>query len=113
MRTWRRTFATSVVRLNHNPATRSAGPAPLRCVQVLQRSRNGPCDLEDQEIKLNGFVRSVRKQKRFAFAEISDGSTVEPLQAFLKPAQAAEYVAFPSALHHQSETLETDISSVH
>ncbi|KAL5359802.1 hypothetical protein BJX96DRAFT_174694 [Aspergillus floccosus] len=90
MRTWRRTFATSVARLNHNPATRRAGPAPLRCVQVLQRSRNGPCDLEDQEIKLNGFVRSVRKQKRFAFAEISDGSTVEPLQAFLKPAQAAE-----------------------
>ncbi|KAL4897807.1 hypothetical protein BDV59DRAFT_198074 [Aspergillus ambiguus] len=90
MRTWRRTFATSVARLNHNPATRSAGPAPLRCVQVLQQSRNGPCSLEDQEIKLNGFVRSVRKQKRFAFAEISDGSTVEPLQAFLKPAQAAE-----------------------
>jgi asparaginyl-tRNA synthetase len=41
---------------------------------------------------VNGFIRSVRKQKRFAFAEISDGSTVEPMQAILKPAQAAEYV---------------------
>jgi asparaginyl-tRNA synthetase len=48
--------------------------------------------LEDKEVKINGFIRSVRKQKRFAFAEISDGSTVEPLQAILKPAQAAEYV---------------------
>lgn len=41
---------------------------------------------------MNGFIRSVRKQKRFAFAEISDGSTIEPVQAILKPAQAAGYV---------------------
>lgn len=41
---------------------------------------------------MNGFIRSVRKQKRFAFAEISDGSTVKPLQAILNPSQAAEYV---------------------
>jgi asparaginyl-tRNA synthetase len=46
--------------------------------------------LEDQEVQVNGFIRSVRKQKKFAFAEISDGSTVEPLQAILKPAQAAD-----------------------
>ncbi|KAF7593437.1 asparaginyl-tRNA synthetase [Aspergillus hancockii] len=71
-------------------AGQGAGPTLLRCAQVLEQSKNGPCSLEDQEIKLQGFVRSVRKQKRFAFAEISDGSTVEPLQAFLKPAQAAE-----------------------
>lgn len=41
---------------------------------------------------MQGFIRSVRKQKRFAFAEITDGSTVQPLQAILKPEQAAEYV---------------------
>ncbi|KAI9043763.1 asparaginyl-tRNA synthetase Slm5 [Aspergillus affinis] len=57
---------------------------------VLQKGHNGSSSLEDQEIKLNGFVRSVRKQKRFAFAQITDGSTVEPVQAFLKPAQAAD-----------------------
>ncbi|KAJ5095588.1 Nucleic acid-binding OB-fold-containing protein [Penicillium alfredii] len=90
MQTWRRGFATSVARLNHSSITRSR-PSILRCAQILQASRkDGPCSLEEQEIKVNGFIRSVRKQKRFAFAEISDGSTVEPLQAILKPAQASD-----------------------
>jgi len=92
MQTWRRTFATSVARLGHS-STPNSRPALLRCAQILQASKKeGPCTLEDQEIKVNGLIRSVRKQKRFAFAEISDGSTVEPLQAILKPTQAAEYV---------------------
>jgi asparaginyl-tRNA synthetase len=37
---------------------------------------------------VNGFVRSVRKQKRHAFAAIGDGSTVEPLQVVMTPPQA-------------------------
>lgn len=91
MQTWRRNFATSVARLNHS-VTVNARPATLRCAQILHSSKQNASSLEDQEIKVNGFIRSVRKQKRFAFAEISDGSSVEPLQAILKPAQAAEYV---------------------
>lgn len=92
MQIWRRTFATSVARFGFSPTSNSR-PALLRCAQILQSSKKeGPCSLEDQEVKVNGFIRSVRKQKRFAFAEISDGSTVEPLQAILKPSQAAEYV---------------------
>ncbi|KAJ5601876.1 hypothetical protein N7510_011410 [Penicillium lagena] len=90
MRTWR-TFATSVTRLGHNPASPGTRPNVLRCVQILQASKaDGPNQFEDQKVKVNGLVRSVRKQKRFAFAEITDGSTVEPLQAILKPAQAAD-----------------------
>ncbi|GLI80996.1 asparaginyl-tRNA synthetase [Penicillium ochrochloron] len=90
MHTWRRTFATSVARLGSN-STPHSRIAALRCAQILQASKaEGPCTLEDKEVKINGFIRSVRKQKRFAFAEISDGSTVEPLQAILKPAQAAD-----------------------
>jgi asparaginyl-tRNA synthetase len=92
MHTWRRTFATSVARLGSSSIPHSR-IAALRCAQILQASKaDGPCTLEDKEIKINGFIRSVRKQKRVAFAEISDGSTVEPLQAILKPAQAAQYV---------------------
>jgi hypothetical protein len=67
--------------------------------------------LEDKEVKINGFIRSVRKQKRFAFAEISDGSTVEPLQAILKPAQAAEYVYLgamtPSFIYMHGELIRS------
>lgn len=39
-------------------------------------------------IKVNGFVRSVRKQKNVAFAVIGDGSTLDPLQVVLSPEQA-------------------------
>lgn len=91
MQTWRRKFATTAARLNANVNSKSR-PTALRCAQILHASeQEKPCSLEDQEVKINGFIRSVRKQKRIAFAEISDGSTVEPLQAILKPALAAEY----------------------
>ena len=92
MQRWRRGFATSIARLGHGPI------APIRCARVFQRTqKDGSSDLEDQELKLQGLIRSVRKQKKFAFAEISDGSTVTPLQAILTPSQAAECVS-PSPL---------------
>ncbi|KAH0543315.1 hypothetical protein FGG08_002378 [Glutinoglossum americanum] len=43
---------------------------------------------DNSPVTINGFVRSVRKQKTIAFAAIGDGTTVEPLQAVLTPAQA-------------------------
>lgn len=97
MQTWRRAFATSARRLGHNPptATSNGRPAFLRCAQILQESKkHDNCSYADQEVRMHGFIRSVRKQKRIAFAEISDGSTIEPVQAILQPAQAVEYVFF-------------------
>ena len=47
--------------------------------------------LSDASITVNGYVRSLRKQKRVAFAAIGDGSTMESLQAVLKPEQAIRY----------------------
>ena len=56
---------------------------------VAQRLKQ---DEDAKNITVNGWVRSVRKQKRVAFAAISDGSTIDSLQAVLKPEDAAEYV---------------------
>lgn len=39
-------------------------------------------------LRVNGFVRTVRKQKRVAFAAVSDGSSLESLQVVLSPEQA-------------------------
>ncbi|KAL5340059.1 hypothetical protein BJX70DRAFT_130733 [Aspergillus crustosus] len=89
MQAWRRTFATSLPRLNHRSPV-AATPTLLRCAQVLQKSQQKPCSIEDQEITIRGLVRSCRKQKRFAFAEISDGTAVDPVQAILTPEQAAD-----------------------
>ncbi|KAF2641408.1 asparaginyl-tRNA synthetase [Massarina eburnea CBS 473.64] len=41
-----------------------------------------------ETLTLNGFVRSVRKQKRVAFAAIGDGSSLQTVQAVLTPEQA-------------------------
>lgn len=43
----------------------------------------------DDQVALNGFVRTVRKQKRVAFAAIGDGTSLDAVQAVLTPEQAA------------------------
>ncbi|KAF2835926.1 mitochondrial carrier [Patellaria atrata CBS 101060] len=40
---------------------------------------------EGATISINGFIRSVRQQKRVAFAAIGDGTTFEPLQVVMSP----------------------------
>lgn len=42
----------------------------------------------ESEIRVRGLIQSIRKQKKAAFAQVSDGSTLEPLQAVLSPEQA-------------------------
>ena len=40
------------------------------------------------EVEIEGYVRSIRKQKRVAFAAVGDGSNLQPVQAVLEPSQA-------------------------
>ena len=49
-------------------------------------SRDEP--IENAEVK--GWIRSVRKQKKIAFAALGDGSTLDSLQAVLKPEQVEQ-----------------------
>ena len=53
---------------------------------LASRKLDGAQDNED--VVVDGFVRTVRKQKRHAFAEIGDGSTAESLQVLIEPAKA-------------------------
>lgn len=79
--------------------------------QVLRGTLNA-----QKNITVNGWIRTVRKQKKVAFAAISDGSTFEPLQAVLKPDQAANLSTgaavtlfgewIPSRGHGQSHELQ-------
>lgn len=96
MRAWRRYLSTTASTLSQQKAR----PVPLRCRQIFEASQasspsspdHGSSQLDNSEIRVQGFVRSVRKQKRVAFAEISDGSTIRSLQAILSPEQASPYV---------------------
>jgi len=63
-------------------------------IEALLNAEIGPSIEPDQAlITVNGFVRSIRKQKRVAFAAIGDGSTLESLQAVLSPEQANMYMS--------------------
>lgn len=70
----KRVFSTSRVHLQHK----------VRIANLLER------DASSDQVEVNGWVRSVRKQKRIAFAALGDGSTIDSIQAVLKPEQAAE-----------------------
>jgi len=48
-----------------------------------------PSEVPTDEVTVTGLVRSIRKQKHACFAHISDGSTLEPVQAVLAPEKAA------------------------
>ena len=61
--------------------------ATQRIATILQASNESTP--EDSTLQINGAIRTIRKQKRVAFAEITDGSTIKPLQAVLSPSQAA------------------------
>ncbi|TVY19142.1 Mitochondrial asparagine--tRNA ligase [Lachnellula arida] len=58
-------------------------PLPPSVARLLA---TGPAD--PSNVVVNGFIRSLRSQKQRAFASIGDGSSLEPLQALLTPAQA-------------------------
>lgn len=108
MRAWRRSFSTSIVR-RYSPSS-SLAANRLRCAELLNAPTTTTANTdgernahryENEEITIKGFIRSVRKQKRFAFAEISDGSTIKSLQAILTPEQAAKYAISVSFMERE------------
>ena len=44
------------------------------------------------DINVSGWIKSIRQQKRVAFAELTDGSTSDSLQVVLDPQDAASFV---------------------
>ncbi|KAL3462983.1 hypothetical protein BJX64DRAFT_131587 [Aspergillus heterothallicus] len=86
---WRRAFSTSLTRLNHSPPAVNS-TRTIRCSKLFDNiERQNPPEYEGQEIKLQGLIRSVRKQKSVAFAAVNDGSTSTNVQAVLSRDQAA------------------------
>ncbi|KAF7198073.1 Asparagine--tRNA ligase, mitochondrial [Pseudocercospora fuligena] len=87
MKVWR---PASCVARSYEAASRrhfTTSRALLRQATIADVLRS---NAQQDDIEVNGWVRSVRKQKRTAFIHLGDGSTTEPLQAVLKPEQAAD-----------------------
>lgn len=61
---------------------------PVRIVDLFQQT---PQQSEAIPVVVNGHVRTIRRQKRIVFAQVDDGTTLQPLQAvFTKPDLAEE-----------------------
>ncbi|KAK5125250.1 hypothetical protein LTR85_000926 [Meristemomyces frigidus] len=86
MRGWVSPTCT-ITRLEARPRSFSTSRAYLKRVNVAQLLAS---DAEAKHVDVYGWVRSLRKQKKIAFAALGDGSTLEPLQAVLKPDDAAQ-----------------------
>lgn len=58
-----------------------------------------------ESVELRAFIRSIRKQKKKAFAAVDDGSSLRPLQAVLEPEQAQRSAPSPlgSPAHQLTE----------
>lgn len=61
------------------PTSRTAVRLASSVARLLARPRQG------ERVCVDGWVRSVRKQKRVAFAALGDGSSLSPLQVVLPP----------------------------
>ena len=83
----------SVRRLHKVPFARRSSTYPERNIASLLAGSPASASLGAEQssggtIRVNGFVRTVRKQKRVAFAAVGDGSSLESLQVVLNPEQA-------------------------
>ena len=85
------TTAVTIVKPNRRPASfvsRAATGDPRLFTNRQLLDDEVSKTVEDSQINIRGLVRSVRKQKKHAFAVITDGSTVGGLQAVMTPEQA-------------------------
>lgn len=77
--------ARSLVQLRSFSISYPTRPSQLSVAKLLGTS---PESVDEVKVNVNGFIRSIRNQKKISFASIGDGSSVQPLQALLTPQQA-------------------------
>lgn len=90
MKAWRGLNQCSL-RANNFVRWSSTTQKPASIASLLKSSAETNDDTAP-EIEVNGYVRTIRKQKRIAFAAVGDGSSLQPVQAVLTPDQALSYV---------------------
>jgi len=86
MKTWRG-LSHRTLRTNASLRWSSTIQKPANIASLLKSSAE-TTEESTPEIEINGYVRTIRKQKRIAFAAVGDGSSLQPVQAVLTPDQA-------------------------
>jgi hypothetical protein len=79
--------------------------SPNRLPPTIRQLLSTP-NLSQSEVSVHGWVKSVRHQKRLAFAVITDGSSQKGIQAvFTDPLQAKGYVCLLGFINHNSNVI--------
>ncbi|KAI5204119.1 asparaginyl-tRNA synthetase [Aureobasidium subglaciale] len=86
MKTWR-VLRQRTLRTNASIRWLSTVRKPANIASLLKTSAENT-EESSPEVEVNGYVRTIRKQKRIAFAAVGDGSSLQPVQAVLTPDQA-------------------------
>lgn len=86
MKTWRG-LSHRTLRTNASLRWSSTIQKPTNIASLLKSSAE-TTEESTPGIEINGYVRTIRKQKRIAFAAVGDGSSLQPVQAVLTPDQA-------------------------
>lgn len=86
----KRVYASKGPRILHLECPRHGLHTAARPVKSIAALVNTSELDQSQEIRVNGFVNSLRRQKKVVFATIRDGTTLTPIQALLDPTKAAE-----------------------
>jgi asparaginyl-tRNA synthetase len=109
----RLSVSSSIARFRLTRYSSTVTQSRISVSSLLNRETASPDGPADDLVTINGFVRSIRKQKRVAFAAIGDGTTIEPLQAVLTPDQANGYdSASPEGVPSVNVTLHLDSHQV-
>jgi asparaginyl-tRNA synthetase len=97
--------ASSPCRPRYSSTFYPSSIAELLSLSSAQSSSPQSTPVDGRALKINGYVRTVRKQKRIAFAAIGDGSTLQTVQAVLSPQLAEGLVGHSSTVLHSADVL--------
>jgi len=96
---WRTSYSSKLVTLSRlsvraiqTSAGRNHAVTQRPSIAELLRPSNLPDGDSEHTLVVTGFVQSIRTQKRVAFAALSDGSSLEPVQVVMSPVHAERYV---------------------
>lgn len=93
-----RIHALRARQLHHSNETSSdESPSTVSHARLLDNAEDFDPGRGNERVKIAGLVRSVRRQKKIAFARVGDGSTLANVQAvFPDPTLAKEYAGLNS-----------------
>ncbi|XP_073191847.1 asparaginyl-tRNA synthetase isoform X3 [Lepidochelys kempii] len=99
-------FGARCLLLALRPCSSAPCPKPAQAAKLRVREALGAQEV-NRDIKVQGWVRSVRSQKEVLFLHINDGSSLESLQVVADPTLEHRDLTFGSAVEVQGKLVKS------